>query len=271
MSPDTGQSLKMVHARRPRRFQFGLRTLLIAMTVGGTLLGALGIWMQYRIEESRQEVSINNMKQMGLALHGCHAAHGAFPVPANTDAAGRPLLSWRVHLLPYLEHDVLYRQFHWDEPWDSPHNSKLISQMPGVYRSPSRRGVKDLAPGMTCYLAPVGPDTIFPDNTDKSVVVGLNMMSISDGTSNTIMLVEAAPEWAVVWTRPDDWQFDPGNPRQGLMGHRRDGFLAALADGYVRLIPAGVSDETLRRLFNRHDGLRIDGHDLEGNATQGAR
>lgn len=237
---------------KPRRFQFGLKTLLLGMTVGGAVLGVVGLLIERGIEVSRTEQAKNNLRQMAIALHNHESVFRSFPAPASLDAAGKPLLSWRVQILPFIEEDLLYRQFHLDEPWDSPHNSKLIARMPKVYESPnSRRGVKKLPAGMTCYLAPIGPDTVFPGAT------GLPITSITDGTSNTIMLVEAAPEQAVIWTKPDDWEFDPQQPKAGLVGQRRGGFLASLSDGYVQLIPETVSEETLRRLFNRHDGLPV--------------
>ena len=55
---------------------------------------------------------------------------------ASHDKNGKPLLCWRVHILPYLGEEKLYKEFHLDEPWDSPHNKKLLSQMPKIYRAP---------------------------------------------------------------------------------------------------------------------------------------
>src|SRR5262245_44933558 len=97
---------------KPRRFQFGMKALLWGMTVGGALLGVLGIVIERGIELSRIEQAKNNLRQITLALHSYHDTFRGFPTPASTDPAGKPLLSWRVHLLPYLEGDVLYRQFH---------------------------------------------------------------------------------------------------------------------------------------------------------------
>jgi hypothetical protein len=118
---------------------------------------------------------------------------------------------------------------------------------------------------MTCYLAPVGPETAFPQVVPQPVspIPGMPISWITDGTANTILLVEAAPDQAVIWTAPEDWEFDPKQPRAGLFGQRRGGFLVTMADGYVRLIPETTSDETLRLLFNRHDGTPFYVGDLE--------
>ena len=88
--------------------------------------------------------SANNLKQILLALHNYYDTHGALPLPALTDKAGKPLLSWRVALLPYLEHEGLYREFKLNEPWDSEHNKKLIGRMPKVYATPGTKEEAEL-------------------------------------------------------------------------------------------------------------------------------
>src|SRR5690606_33504900 len=103
-------------------------------------------------DAGRKVQVFNNLKQMGLAMHNYHDSKGQFPAG---DQGG---LSWRVHLLPLLGHEELYRQFKLDEPWDSAHNKPLIEKRPDVYWHPA---VTDLPPGMTVYVAPVGPGTLF--------------------------------------------------------------------------------------------------------------
>src|SRR6185312_11489838 len=93
-----------------------------------------------------------------IGLHQYHDAHGKLPPPAITDKAGKPLLSWRVALLPYLEQVALYNQFHLDEPWDSEHNRKLLPQMPKVYAC---TGNAPSVPYGTFYQAFVGKDCVF--------------------------------------------------------------------------------------------------------------
>ena len=97
---------------------------------------------------------MNNLKQIGLALHNYHDAHGKFPTNVY-GPKGEPLLSWRVHLLPYLEEDNLYKQFKMDEAWDGPNNKELIEKMPKVYRG---RPTATHPKGKTFYQGFVSPD-----------------------------------------------------------------------------------------------------------------
>lgn len=191
--------------------------------------------------------SINNLKQFGLAMHTYHDPHKSFPPAASVSKDGRKLLSWRVHLLPFLDQQKRYDQFHLDEPWDSPHNKKLIEQMPGVFASP-------LAPphlkakGLTTYLAPIAKGTILASST------GTALRDITDGTSNTILLIEANADHAVIWTKPDDLTVDFKDPTKGLTGQADGRFRTLFADGSVRVLPITIPAETLRRLMQMNDG-----------------
>ena len=170
-------------------------------------------------------------------------APDTFPPAYSTDNQGKPLLSWRVLILPQLNYKELYEQFHLHEPWDSEHNKKLIEKMPQFYRSPGSHA----GPGKTNYLAV---------RTERSVFPGAKPVSHAEisGTSNPIMIVEASDERAVIWTKPDDFVPDPRDPIKGLVGLRQGGFLAGLVkDLNVRFIPETIDPETLRHLFNRAD------------------
>jgi len=189
--------------------------------------------------------SMNNLKMIALAAHNYHAANNTFPPAYIADkATGKPLLSWRVAILPYIEQDSLYQQFHLDEPWDSAHNKKLIARMPSTYYSVFR----GLPPGMTRYVTLRHRDSAFPGKD------GVRLSDIPDGTSNTIMVVEADVVHAVTWTKPEDLNFDPARPGAGLTGQPAHGFNTALCDGSARFIPDTIDLETLRNLVNRHDG-----------------
>lgn len=186
----------------------------------------------------------NNLKMIALGMHNYHDANGAFP-PHGNYVKGKPMLSWRVHLLPYLDQSELYKQFKLDEPWDSEHNSKLIPQMPAIF---APRNKKLAQQGKTTYLVPYGKDLVFEGQKGGSI------RDITDGSSNTIMAVEAADEAAVIWTKPDDLNFDPKKPLQGLIGPDPRGFMAAFADGSVRFIAKTINVETLLALFTRNGG-----------------
>ncbi|HEV3415676.1 MAG TPA: DUF1559 domain-containing protein [Pirellulales bacterium] len=214
-----------------------------------TVLASLARPIESLQRRSAMVKSINNLKQIALAMHGYHSTHKHFPLPASVSPQGTPLLSWRVAILPFIDERPLYQQFHLDEAWDSPHNRALIDKMPEIYRLPVS---KNKEPGRTNYLLPVGNGAAF--TTDKPT----EFKDISDGTSNTIMVVESDDDHAAIWTKPDDWQFDPQQPTQGLGRFYSGGFYAALFDGSVRLVPGTIDPKTLKALVTRAGGEVIE-------------
>ena len=167
---------------------------------------------------AQRQMSVNNLKQLALSMHVYHDQFKRFPPAASADAAGKPLLSWRVHILPYLEQEALYKQFKLDEPWDSEHNKKLIELMPPTFADPAVQ----LKPGMTTYVVPIGEGTVFGGKKEP------RFQDILDGTSNTIMIVNVTPDRAVVWTKPEDLAVTEAAPLTGLVSTAqevRNGFL----------------------------------------------
>ena len=204
----------------------------------GVLTAPLLPAVQAAREAARRAQSSNNLRQIGLAMHNFREDKGK-PARAIYDKQGKPLLSWRVAILPYLEENELYKQFHLDEPWDSEHNRKLSEKMPAVFRSPNQTSEV----GTTIYLVPDGEGALFGGKE------GVKFAQITDGTSNTIMAVEADADQAVVWTRPDDLKYDAKNPLKGL-GHLRPGnFKALMCDGSVHAIDIQIAPRVLRALF----------------------
>ncbi len=179
-------------------------------------------------EAARRAQSTNNLRQLSMATITYESAFNKLPERYNVDANGKPLLSWRVHLLPYLGQQALYQQFKLDEPWDSDHNKKLIEQMPGLYNNPNLN-----QPGMTNYLIPYGPGALYEDRTP----VALDKVIATVGSSNTVLFVEADANQAVPWTKPDDLRLDPQNLERGL-GTLRSGniVLAVFGDGHSQAI-----------------------------------
>lgn len=216
----------------------------------GILVALLLPAVQAAREAARRTQSMNNLKQLGLAMHNYHDIHKSFPARASFDSQGKPLLSWRVHLLPFLEQQGLYKQFHLNEPWDSPHNRKLIPRMPAVYQNPSAPA----KPGMAHYLALVGKGAVFEGNS------GCGLAHITDGVSNTLLLVEVNPDRAVIWTKPEDLAFDPEKPLAGLGKAHPGGFLALFCDGSVRFLSETLDPTFFRRLVEKADGqpARLD-------------
>jgi len=187
----------------------------------------------------------NHLKQLALAMHNYHDVYKQFPPAAIRDAKGRPLLSWRVALLPFIEENKLYQQFHLDEPWDSPHNKTLIEKMPAVFHSPKSKAEK----GKTNYLAPVGNGALYASNRD-----GPQIKDIKDGLAQTIMVVEVDDRHAVTWTKPDDLSFDPKEPKQGIGSMYEDGFVVGFCDGSAHFLSRSIDPKTLAALFTRAGG-----------------
>jgi hypothetical protein len=212
----------------------------------GTTVALLLPAVQAAREAAARTVSANNLKQIGLALMNHHAAMKRFPGAAIRDKDGKPLLSWRVALLPYLEGGQLYREFHLDEPWDSENNKKLLNKMPAVFKHP-----KVDQPDVTVYQAVVGLHCAFEGNQ------GTSAKAFTDGTSKTIMVIEAAPEKSVPWTKPDDWEPDMNNPTAGLGKLFNGVFIVLFADGSVRHISQSIDPAVFKAMLTRNGGEAI--------------
>ncbi|GAB5402685.1 MAG: hypothetical protein Aurels2KO_09160 [Aureliella sp.] len=194
----------------------------------------------------------DQLKQMMLAIHNYASANKYFPPgPKARGEDGKPWLSWRVHVLPFLgkEGQALWKEFHLDEPWDSEHNMTLLDKMPDIYALPS--GIlanKPIRSGHTTFQAPVADNTIA--GQDKAIT----FRDMTDGTSNTISIVEVKPENAVPWTAPQDYEFDAENAGARLFVEADGKFSCAFADGSTHRLPADLSPKTIRDLFGMNDG-----------------
>jgi prepilin-type processing-associated H-X9-DG protein len=218
----------------------------------------------FQKEEAEKQASFrkesqNNLKQLGLALHCLHDVYAEFPGPAILSKKdGKPLLSWRVAILPYIEEEALYKQFKLDEPWDSPHNIKLLDKMPKVFAVP---GVKTTTSNATFYQAIVGKDAawqIIPNKNKAFGAQGARIANFLDGTSNTILLVEGAEP--VPWTRPADTTYDAKKPLPKF-GWLKSGFNVLMADGSVRFINRGIIFEATLRAAITPAGGEVLGND----------
>jgi prepilin-type processing-associated H-X9-DG protein len=182
---------------------------------------------QAQVAASRS-VTRNKLKQVGLAFLNYEETYGCFP-PANKAelfaSDGQPKLSWRVHLLPFLDDGhQLYKKFKLDEPWDSPNNKPLINEMPDVYRLDD---VLDSG-GKTRLVVLVGPGTPFHNLKQR----GPNYAEFTDGSSNTLLALEVGADKAIEWTKPESDNFDPNNPLAAL-GDIPPSFNVLFADGRV--------------------------------------
>jgi hypothetical protein len=226
----------------------GIVTSLLGMVIVLPVLLVIGLLVPavQKVRESAAKFeTMNNLKQLVIAMDAhASARNNCFPAAALRSPEGKPLLSWRVAVLPYLGENALYSRFHLNEPWDSPHNSTLVPLMPKVY---SLAG-KDPSDGLTYFQVFVGPQTPFRGD------VGPRMpLSFPDGTSNTILIAEAAN--AVPWTKPEDLPFTAAGPLPPLGGHFPGGFLCALADGSVRQVRPSTSTQTIKWAIIPDDGM----------------
>lgn len=211
------------------------------------LLGrAVGEAVNRAMELKHRDDRMHAMRELGLALLNHESARKSLPAAAIYDKNGKPLLSWRVKVLPFLgdQEAQLYRQFHLDEPWDSPHNRELIAQMPAVFADGELRAKNLVDAGKTTYQVPVGKGTVFGDKE------GIPYSRITDGTVHTVLLVEVEPSRAVEWTRPQDWEVDFERPLDGVAGKGR-AFLAVFADGHVSGIPTDVDAKRWAAVLTR--------------------
>lgn len=224
---------------------------------------------QVQQSETRKQTVVH-FKQIGIAFHNYHDVYKTFPAAASCGADGKPLLSWRVHILPFLGQEPLYQEFHLDEPWDSDHNRKLMERMPETYRSGNWSPNE---PTKTCFVGVTSDGVRAAANGDRAAAApgggtpvkdrigtmfqgreGIKLQQVTDGTSNTILIVESDPEHAVVWTMPDDLPYDAEQPVKGFGFDENRMVPTLFCDGSVRMLKKSLEAETWRRLLLRNDG-----------------
>ena len=204
------------------------------------LTGLLLPAVQAAREAARRMQSTNNLKQLMLSLHNYHDAYKQFPSRSFKGANGKPLLSWRVAVLPFIEEGALYQQFHLDEPWDSEHNIQLLEKMPATFRHPSFSGPQ----GQTVYLAPYYESTVWSQDKPK-------IAQITDGTSNTIALFEVDDGHAVPWTKPEDLDL---HELDIIDCFRPTGSNVGFFDGSIKFLARDVEPNLLKALITSAGG-----------------
>lgn len=179
----------------------------------------------------------SNLKQIALAMHNYHDANGAFPPAYTVDENGKPLHSWRVLILPYLEEQLLYEEFNLEEPWDSPQNMAAAAQLPRVYQCPATATGALVTP----YVVVNEPGAIF--DGDQATAI----RQITDGTSNTLLVIEYSLS-DILWHEPRDVTL---TEMPVPTGDHPDGANAALADGSVRSLPDYLPTASLKGLVTK--------------------
>lgn len=173
-------------------------------------------------------------------------SHGHMPPAVVYGKDGRPLFSWRVLLLPYIEQEDLYKQFHLDEPWDSPHNLSLLERMPKIYGPPPRKMSRMPSYHTICHVF-IGKGAAFEDKKELKIP-----HDFPDGTSNTILIIEAGPP--VPWTKPDDIPYDLEAPLPQLDTLFPDIIRLVLTDCSRRHVRKDIGESTLRAAITRNGG-----------------
>jgi hypothetical protein len=223
-----------------------------------TTAGTTAVTVVIRVMSSAESVAQARLKEIGTAVQNYRSAKGRYPIVGTTasqfDGSGNPLLSWRVHILPYLGYQALYGQFHLDEPWDSANNLPLASQMPDVFRS-----VSDSPTANTTRLATIGNEGApYYWRRSGGLLVGPRSQDFTDGQSNSFFAVEAGADKAVVWTRPADLALSAANPLASLGTLGADGFRAVMADGSVVTLSSAMDAADFAALATISGGEAVD-------------
>lgn len=197
--------------------------------------------------KSSRAASANNLKQLAVAMQMYHDKYKRLPPSVLYGPDGKTPYSWRIALLEFLEQsEAHYRQYRFDEPWDGPNNRRLAENrwLASLFQCPS-----EAASCNASYFALAGPGTVFEKK------MGISLAEVRDGTSNTIMIVEAKRN--IPWSKPEDIPYDPKKPIPELGGLFDEGFHVAFCDGTVRLLPKNMDVDILRALISRNGGETI--------------
>jgi hypothetical protein len=204
-----------------------------------------------RVAAARAQ-STNNLKQIALAMHNYAAAYRHLPAAIVYDRESGVPRSWRVEILPFIEHAELYQQYKKDEPWDSPANLKVLEQMPKVFAAPGAPNGKE-ASTETSYLAIVSKDGGLTPRADGKPP---KFTDFTDGTSNTVVYAETNK--LVPWTQPVDATETAAIPQAGSFRTSEPGTIVAFADGSVRFISASIDAGVWAAMLTRSGGEIVD-------------
>jgi len=186
-----------------------------------------------------------SLKNIALALENYRCSHGSFPPPSVSDKTGKPIHSWRVLILPYVEQQPLYDAYHFDEPWNGPNNSKLAAMRPRLFDCPSDEASRAPGSSATSYLGVIPEDGCWGDRMR------------GDGTAprNPVILIEMADS-GVGWAEPKDLRVDQilarlsSTFRKKFSGaHSQRLTHVALADGRVEELPCNLPEQVLHQVL----------------------
>ena len=220
------------------------RTILTVMTILGIILVAICLLLpavRSARPAARRNACANNMKQIAVALQAYAEIYHVLPPAYTTDEDGKPLHSWRTLILPYLEEQPLYKSIDLAKPWNDPANAEACKTSVDAYRCPSATDGENY----TTYLAIVTPDSCFRPTEPR------DLSDITDGTRNTLMLIEVDSGHSVPWMSPVDADENVvlGIGPKSSLDHAV-GVHAAFVDGSVRFLFDNMAASQRRALIS---------------------
>jgi type II secretory pathway pseudopilin PulG len=245
--PFCGESLAV--SRTPKKWPIRLFTVLTVLGIGAVLVAMmLPAVRRGGGEAARRSQCKNNLKQIALALHNYAEAYGALPPAYTVDADGKPLHSWRTLILPYLDQQPLYGTIDLSKPLDDPANAGACKTVVPVYSCPSDRG----PPDHTTYLACVGSNACFRLTEPRP------LSEITDGLSQTLMVIEVPSDRSVPWMCPKDADGEllMSIGPESKLAHV-GGMDAALCDGSVRFLSTALPNAARRALISVAGGDKV--------------
>jgi len=247
-----GNAAGRIPGKKKRSVAWVAAAVVILMLIGASIIAIarIGGSTAAKLRQGRARIaSINNLEKIAQALNAYAEDHGAYPAPALLSKSGRPLLSWRVLLLPYLGEEELYDRFDLNAAWDAGQNQSITyDEMPSVYRHPDSQGWST----ETAYHLVIGAGTLFPRTGP------LSPKQVIDGSTKTILVVEARA--SSIWTEPMDVDLAStggtinGSNGKDFGGLTEGGMCLVTVDGRGHFLPDTTAAMTVNALATPQGG-----------------
>ena len=276
----------MPYLPRARRPGFTLIELLVVIAIIAVLIALLLPAVQAAREAARRISCVNNLKQLGLAIHGYHDTQATFPAGGWITFFGQPTtknmnIGWSAVILPWIEQRSLFDSLNLMFPYSDDVNSTAAHTSLTVYLCPSepRMTLWNRAPGDRYDYADAdyggmygerGLSSPMANNTPPhgSMIFNQNIgiTAIVDGLSSTIQIGEAPEAINALWASGHNIfdQSAPINARpksefgEELTSQHPGGVNTLLGDGSVRFLKQTINMRTLAALCTRDGGEIVD-------------